>query len=628
MEHNLAPQQRHDGNSSPRNWADVLGGEDVEQFLASMRDSAALAAVRNIHPQFALGLNPNASEAARLLWELFVCFDDAKGNVEERIVAELDRRGNDPAVLFARDWLTAPDARFIYAKDATPLALKMVAQWTVTPARDSESPVKSIFDLRDENGETPVITSGHPTTDTGNAERFIEQHGHKFLIVPGLGAMVWDGCRYVPDDRGMMGRWEKSTVRSIHLEAITAKNDTQRQQLGKWAFSSESEKARRAMAKLIEKDGPRATPADFDANRMMLNLQNGILDLETGELLPHDRTQRISKLSSIRYDAKATCPLWLATLRAIFNGDENLMRFFQCAVGYSLTGITREQCFFILHGGGANGKSLVLHILRSILGDYQEHAPAATLMQKRADAIPNDVAKLRGARLVTSIETNEGRRLDEALVKALTGDDPITARFFRQEFFTFHPQFKIFLATNHKPQIAGTDDGIWRRIRLIPFGVRFWDADKGESGEPHLKADKTLAERIEKTELSGVLNWALEGCLSWQRSGLPSPKAVRDATGQYRDESDPVAQFLEDCAVCDPNLSITKSDFHKAYSRWAKDNDLSPMSSKLLSRRMIDGKFEDFRATGGVRMWRGIALLTPDTEKSQKGDSSQKEREF
>jgi len=274
------------------------------------------------------------------------------------------------------------------------------------------------------------------------------------------------------DERKRVFSWEKRTVRSIYVEA-QAETDERRPIVAKWAAASEAAAKRAAMMVNVQKDSSSAIASDFDTDKLLFNVQNGTLDLRTGELRPHRQRDLLSKISPIRFDARATCPLWIDTLGTIFDGDEKLVRFVQLALGYALTGLTREQCFFVLFGKGANSKSLLLSILREVLGDYQKHTAASTLMQKRGDAIPNDVAMLRGARLVTSIETHEGRKMDEALVKALTGDDPITARFFRKEFFTFSPEFKIFLATNHKPTIVGTDDGIWRRIRLIPFGVRF-----------------------------------------------------------------------------------------------------------------------------------------------------------
>lgn len=472
------------------------------------------------------------------------------------------------------------------------------------------------------------IMLGYPTTDTGNAERFIYQHGQKFLYSAALGWMYFDGTRWTRDELGRVASWEKQTVRSIYAEANAADDDDERKALSKWATKSESAATRKAMMENVIKDGPRAIPADFDRDKMLLNVANGTLDLRTGELRPHFQGDRISKICGVRYDPRATCPMYLDSLGMIFNNSDEVIRFIQRAIGYSLTGLTREQCLFIMHGSGANGKSLLLKIISALMGDYWKHAAASALMQKRGDAIPNDVAMLNGARLVTAIESNEGRKFDEATVKAATGDDPLTARFFRKEFFTFTPEFKIFLATNHKPQIVGTDDGIWRRIRMIPFNVRFWDGDKGETGPAHLRADKSLGEKILANELSGVLNWALAGCMEYLECGLPSPEAVKGATNAYREEMDPVSQFIDECAVKDDELMVLKGDFHKAFSRWLKDCDAPSMTALSLSLRMKEKGFLETRGTGGVRKWAGIALITPDTDGTKVTGSKKEERKF
>jgi putative DNA primase/helicase len=478
------------------------------------------------------------------------------------------------------------------------------------------------------DGEKLRIMPGYATTDTGNAERFIYQHGRKFLYSSELGWMIFDGTRWARDDRSRVASWEKKTVRSIYSETFATDDDAERKALAKWATKSESASSRKAMMENVMKDGPRAIPSDFDADKMLLNVANGTLDLQTGELRPHSQTDRISKICRVTYDRRATCPIFLDSLGMIFNNNDELIRFVQRAIGYSLTGLTREQCFFILHGKGANGKSLLLKIISALMGDYWKHAAASVLMQKRGDAIPNDVAALNGARLVTAIETNEGRKFDEAIAKAMTGDDPITARFFRKEYFTFTPDFKIFLATNHKPQVVGTDDGIWRRIRMLPFNVRFWDADKGESGPAHLRADKTLGERILDNELSGVLNWALEGCMEYLECGLPSPEAVKGATNAYREEMDPVAQFLDECAIKNPALSVLKGELHKAFGTWAKNSDVPAISSLSLSQKMQEKGFAEVRGHGGIRKWAGISLATPDEKDADFQKGANEKRTF
>jgi putative DNA primase/helicase len=269
-------------------------------------------------------------------------------------------------------------------------------------------------------------------------------------------------------------------------------------------------------------------PEHLDQDPWLFNVENGTIDLKTGELRPHERGALITKLAPVQYDREAECPTWWKFLMRIFNGNLALIEFLQKAVGYALTGSTREQCLFFLHGLGANGKSTLLEIIHTLLGDYAHRTSSETFLIKKSGGIPNDVAALRGARLVGAVEVESGRRLAEVLIKEMTGGDRISARFLHAEWFDFKPEFKIFLAANHKPVIRGTDHAIWRRIHLIPFNVQI----------PKPEQDRDLPEKL-KAELPGILNWALEGCQMWQLYGLEPPAEVQAATQDYREEMDP-----------------------------------------------------------------------------------------
>ncbi len=330
-----------------------------------------------------------------------------------------------------------------------------------------------------------------------------------------------------------------------------------------------------------------------------MNVSNGTLDLRTGELRPHRREDWLTKITPIVYDPEASCPQWHAFLRCILAGRQDVIDFLQRAIGYSLTGDTSEQCLFLLHGTGANGKSTFLEIARALLGDYAEQAEFSTFLHKDRDTVRNDLAKLRGARFVSAVEVEEGRRLSEVVVKQLTGGDTITARFLFKEFFDFKPGFKLWLAANHKPVIRGTDYAIWRRIHLVPFTVTI----------PREEQDKKLPAKLKK-ELPGILAWAVKGCLAWQQDGqLVAPGAVEAATTAYRAEMDLIGGFLDECCVQQENAHAEASDLYNAYRVWSGDKITTQTA---FGRRLGERGFVRGRNTvTGHIIWRGIGLLDP-----------------
>jgi putative DNA primase/helicase len=268
-------------------------------------------------------------------------------------------------------------------------------------------------------------------------------------------------------------------------------------------------------------------------------------------------------------------------------------------VGYALTGITWEQVLFFLYGLGANGKSTFLEVIQTMLGDYATQTTSETFMLKRhGSPISNDVADLRGARFVSAVEIESGRRMAEVLIKQMTGGDRLKARFLYSEHFEFKPEFKIFLAANHKPVIQGTDTAIWRRIRLIPFTVQI----------PEIEQDRELPDKL-KAELPGILNWAIEGCINWQNHGLTPPQAVQDATQNYRQEMDTLADFLAECCIMAPETSALAADLYKKYCGWAEENgEKKPFSQKVFGTALAERGFERTRAHGGKKLWKGIRV--------------------
>jgi putative DNA primase/helicase len=330
-------------------------------------------------------------------------------------------------------------------------------------------------------------------------------------------------------------------------------------------------------------------PAELDAGPWRLNVQNGTLDLRSGALHPHDRADLITRLAAVDYDPDAPAPAWHAFLERILGGDPELIAFVQRALGYALTGDTREQVLFILHGSGANGKSTLLEAVGGVMGDYALVTMVDTLMVRYGSTVPNDVARLRGARLVVAVEPEEGQRLAEGRVKQLTGGDRIAARFLRQEFFEFRPEFKLFLATNHKPDVRGTDDAIWRRVRMVPFAVRI----------PEAEQDKTLRDKL-AAEAAGILAWLVRGCLDWQRDGLGLAPAVRAATAGYRAEMDRLAGFLEECCILRPDAQVTVKALYEAHVAWCTANGEPPLAKRTLCLRLRERGLEVRRGTGGV----------------------------
>jgi P4 family phage/plasmid primase-like protien len=436
-------------------------------------------------------------------------------------------------------------------------------------------------------------------TDLGNAERLIHRHGARLRYCWLWSKwLAWDGKRWVKDDSGEVYRRAKETVASIYQEAAAA-DDERRKAIAKHAMRSEAGARIKEMVDLARSDVP-VMPEELDADPDLLNVLNGTIDLRTGELREHRREDLITKLAPVEYDPGAQASAWAAFLERVLPSEE-LRGFVQRAVGYSATGDTSEQCIFINHGTGANGKSTFQEAAAAALGDYAMRTPTETLLARRSDGVPNDVARLKGARFVSASETEEGRRLAESRIKDLTGQDTISARFMRAEFFDFAPTHKLWLSTNHKPEIRGTDAAIWRRIRLIPWAVAI----------PPKEQDKKLAAKL-RGELPGVLEWVVQGCLEWRRGGLRPPDAVRRATVEYRAEMDVLGAFLSECCMLGDDQDVAAAELYRAYSEWCRDTGEVPVKQRRFGGQLTErGTFERFRGgkDGGHR-WRGLDLLT------------------
>lgn len=456
--------------------------------------------------------------------------------------------------------------------------------------------------------------AGFRLSDLGNGQRLAQRIAGKAMYChPAKRWYVFDGQRWNGDDRGSLLGWAKSSVLSMY-DALSAMPDKDRTALLKHALKSESERALRAAINLtIDEPGIPVLPDEFDRDAMLLNVENGTLDLTTGTLRPHDPCDRISKLAPVTFDPDATCPRWLHFLDQIFEGDQERITYVQTALGYTMTGKTTERAVFFLWGGGRNGKSTLLTIASNILGEYAQKTPTETIMARRNDGgIPNDIAALKGARLVTCSETEEGRRLNVSKVKDMSGNEKLTARFLHGEFFDFRPQFTLWIATNHKPILPGNDRAIFDRFKLIPFTYRIPDDQIIKELESLLMA-----------ESAGILNWMLAGCLAWQRVGLTPPSAVTSATEQYRTEMDPLGAFIADRCIVGPELRVASGALYAAYKGWCEVNGEKVLPSNWFGRQLTEREFDQVHdGPKRIRTWLGLALVD-DNQGSERHNAVQ-----
>lgn len=450
-------------------------------------------------------------------------------------------------------------------------------------------------------------------TDLGNARRLVTQHGKDFRYCREIGWFVWNGRFWEPDETGEVLRRAKSIplllmkeakalVQKEAAEATEDDKDKPRKSaaVGAWARKSESIGRLKAAVELARTElGVAIEVRALDADPWKLTVENGTLDLHTGKLLPHDRDDLTTKHAAVAYDPEAKCPLWETFLTKVLSGDKELISYVQRAAGYTLTGVAKEHVLFFCHGAGKNGKSTFLNILSRLLGRFSAMTPTRTLMAKKELGIPNDVARLRGARLVRVSETGENKRIDEELVKQFTSEDPIAARFLNHEFFEFVPTFKVWISGNHKPVITGTDEGIWRRIRLIPFNVVI-------SAE---ECDTDLESKL-AAELPGILSWAVRGTLEWQKKGLGAARAVSSATEHYRDESNLVTEFLDE--ECIAAGCVGRQDLYSAYKSWCAERSEFVIKFKNFNQRLVQlGLNPDF-LHDNERVWSPLKLKTPE----------------
>lgn len=471
----------------------------------------------------------------------------------------------------------------------------------------------------------PTAQADLPLGDAANALALLRRHAHEMRFCAQWKAWVlWTGTHWARDMHDLVIRWMRDVVCDMQKAIPSLEADDEEEKVQALRKHIKASLQTRALKNAIDQapsfPGIKITTDLFDRDLWLLNCANGTLDLRTGMLREHVQDDMLTKCLAIEYDPTATCPTWEQFLKRIMGwsqGDDDpdtmsaadlerrqeadaraqsLIDFHQRFLGYTLTGDTREQCFCLLHGTGANGKSTYLETVRVLLGEYALSTPSASLLAKeRNDGIPNDIARLRGARLVTAVEMGEGRRLNEELVKRLTGQDIVTARFLNEEFFDFKPEFKLMAACNHLPKVNPNDYALWRRIHCLPFTVTI----------PEQEQDRMLTEKLQ-TELPGILAWAVRGCLDWQQGGLRVPDAVRRATEEYRVDMDSLGRFLEECCLRLPEARVKAGDLYDAYKTWCAATGEYTLSMTAIGKQLEERGF--LKHTSNY-VWRlGLAL--------------------
>lgn len=410
--------------------------------------------------------------------------------------------------------------------------------------------------------------------------------------------LVWNGTNWEIDARGFVQERIPIFIHQMYRIMRFINDRILKSDFEKHLIKSESFRRIQAIVGLLKmQPSIKVIEKELYTDIYLFNVEGLTLNLKTGKAREPNIKNLITKKSRFIYEKDAECPTWNLFLMQIFNKDLQLIRFIQKAMGYALSGDVSEQCLFILWGTGANGKSTFLNVMLELFGDYALSTGIETFMKKNSEQ-SNDIARLKGMRLVTTSEIEQGRQISESLIKMVTGEDALTARFLYGEYFSFKPTFKIFMATNHKPKIRGADNGIWRRIKMIPFTVTI----------PPEQRDKNLTEKL-IAENSGILNWLLKGYAMWKKEGLEEPAAVREANEEYRMDMDSVGTFVTDCLELDASLQwrLPTNLLYQTYIKWCSKNNERVMSQKWHGMRMSEKGFKRV-ITNGQRLWCGVAV--------------------
>ena len=444
-------------------------------------------------------------------------------------------------------------------------------------------------------------------TDYGNAESLIEISDGNFQYSYGSKDWyVWNSITWITDKKGEILRMAKKTVRENYKRAGDCEDDKQRKAIASHARKSESARAIQAMITLAQSEPGIAIELNqFDTNKWLFNCNNGTLNLKTGKLQLHDRKDLITKLAPVEYDSNAKLKLWDDFLDTATKNDKELQSYLQRAVGYSLTGEVSEEKIFFISGAAGTGKSTFIEAIKSTLGDYAQTADFETFISKNSNGnARNDIAALVGARFVSSIEVEKGKRLAEGLVKLITGGDTVTARFLYQEYFSFIPQFKLWLVANDKPKIDSEDDGMWRRIIPINF----------DHAIPEGERDPAVKETLKNPEIAGpaILAWAMQGCLMWQEQGLKITESIKQNRTNYKTEMDYVKQYVDEYCELDESSVVVKQALYIQYQQWCKNSGIKGVLSMIMFGKKLKNAFPNVKEEkighDGERVWFGLRI--------------------
>lgn len=448
----------------------------------------------------------------------------------------------------------------------------------------------------------PTPAEVPPLTELANARQFADRHREDVRWCAPLGGWLrWTGTRWEPDALGVE-RLAVETVYAMyeHLKAADLPRD-ERDKIKRHIDRSATARGIKGTLDLVKSEpGLAVGPEVFDRDPLLLGCPNGTLDLRTGILRPAQREDLITKVTAAPYEPHAAAPVFMAFVTRAMGGDLEKIDYLQRFLGYCLTGDTGEEVIAIGHGSGANGKTKLVEALLAALGDYGATTPFDAITKDGNKAIRNDLAALRGARFVAASEPDEGCRLDEATVKRISGGDTITVRLLYKEFFSYRPSYKVFLTTNHLPRVKGSDEGIWRRLHLIPFDVTIPEAER----------DRNLLAKLH-AELAGILAWLVEGCRAWQAQGLAAPAAVNEATTGYRTAEDVIGRFLGECTETGDTRAVQASVLHGRYTAWCATEGEEPKTPNAFGRALsARGLTRDRVGREKVHTWVGVGLTT------------------